>query len=94
MPWILQTLNSNPQQKVSQGARDLEILLDSVIIVSGTRRGRDIKIPFCLSSPVQKFNVVSSDHGRMQKCDFSVLGWEYFFYDKFGPKNFKNVSLS
>ena len=77
MPWILQTLNSNPQQKVSQGARDLEILLDSVIIVSGTRRGRDIKIPFCLSSPVQKFNVVSSDHGRMQKCDFSVLGWEY-----------------
>ena len=54
MPWILQSLNSSPQQKVSEVARDLEILLDPVIIVSGTRRTRDIKIPFCLSVLVQK----------------------------------------
>ena len=54
MPWILQSLNSSPQQKVSEVARDLEILLDPVIIVSGTRRRRDIKVPFCLSVLLQK----------------------------------------
>ena len=26
---------------------------------------------------VQKFNTVSNDHGRTQKCDFSVLDWKY-----------------
>ena len=35
---------------------------------------------------MQKFNIVSNDHGHTQKCDFSVLDWKYPFLGKFGPK--------
>ena len=49
------------------------------IIVSTTRRRRDIKIALCLSAPAEKFNVVSNDHGRTHKCDFSVSDRKYPF---------------
>ena len=38
-------------------------------LVSASRRSRDIKIPLCLKS-LEKFNIVSNNHGRTQKCDF------------------------
>ena len=44
-----------------------------VFIVSATGRSRDIRIPLCLSALVRKkFNIVSKNHGRTQKCDFCV----------------------
>ena len=42
------------------------------IIASATRRRRDIKIPLSVGSCLEKFNIVSNDHGRMQKSKFCV----------------------
>ena len=51
-----------------------------LLVVSTTRRRRDIKIPLCRSAPVwKKFNIVSNDHGRTKKCDFPVLDRKYPF---------------
>ena len=64
------------------------------IIVSATKRKRDIKIPLCLSAPhAEKFNIVSNDHGRTHKCDFSVSGREYLFWASL-VEDIKIVSLS
>ena len=41
------------------------------IIVSATRRRRDIKI-LSVDPGSKKFNIVSNDHGRTQKCDFCI----------------------
>ena len=42
------------------------------IIASATRRRRDIKIPLSVDFCLEKFNIVSNDHGRMQKSKFCV----------------------
>ena len=42
------------------------------IIASATRRRRNIKIPLSVGSYLEKFNIVSNDHGRMQKSKFCV----------------------
>ena len=34
----------------------------------------------------EKFNIVSNDHGRTRKCNFSVFDWKYHFLGKFDPK--------
>ena len=41
-------------------------------IASATRRRRDIKIPLSVGFCLEKFNIVSNDHGRMQKSKFCV----------------------
>ena len=43
-------------------------------VVFATRRSRDIKIPLYVSPRSEKFNIVSNNHGRTEKCDlcFSV----------------------
>ena len=42
------------------------------LVAFAARRRRDIKILLCLLAPgAGKFNIVSNDHGRTQKCDFS-----------------------
>ena len=42
------------------------------IIASATRRRRDIKILLSVGFCLEKFNIVSNDHGRMQKSKFCV----------------------
>ena len=59
----------------------------TVFIVSAARRRRDIEnTVLFVGRYVQKFNIVSNDHGHTQKCDFFVLDWKYPFLGKFGPK--------
>ena len=36
---------------------------------------------------MEKFNIVSDDHGRMQKRDLSVLDWKYPFWANLVQKN-------
>ena len=56
------------------------------VIVSTTRRRRDIKILLCLSAcHSEKFNMVSNDHGRKQKCDFCVSLFKTNFTDHHTP---------
>ena len=48
----------------------------------------------CVCHPrAEKFNIVSNDHGRTQKCDFSDLGRKYPFWPYLVQK-IKIVSLS
>ena len=54
----------------------------SVIIVSATRKSRGIKISLCLS---EKFNTVSNEHGRTQKCNFCVSFDKTSFTDHHTP---------
>ena len=47
-----------------------------------------------LSLPrAERFNLVSSDHGRTQKCDFSISDWKCHFWANL-LQNIKIVSLS
>ena len=57
------------------------------LIVSATRRRRDIKIPLSLSPPphLEKFNIVSNDHRRTQKCNFCVSVCKTNFTDHHTP---------
>ena len=48
------------------------IIFFQIIIVSATRRRRDIKILLSVGIRSEKFNIVSNDHGRMQKWDFCI----------------------
>ena len=62
------------------------IYIYTYIIVSTTRRSKGIKIPLCLSVPLsEKFNIVSNDHGRTQKCDFCVSVGKTNFTDHHTP---------
>ena len=62
------------------------IYIYTYIIVSTTRRSKGIKIPLCLSVPFsEKFNIVSNDHGRKQKCDFCVSDWKTNLTDHHTP---------
>ena len=64
-----------------KGATKLDLTHYScVIIVSATRRRRDIKIPLSVGTRSEKFNIVSNDHGRTHKCDFSVFDQKYLFW--------------
>ena len=64
-----------------KGATELDLTHYScVIIVSATRRRRDIKIPLSVGTRSEKFNIVSNDHGRTHKCDFSVFDQKYLFW--------------
>ena len=56
------------------------------IIVSATKRRRDIKIPLCLY-------IVSNDYGRTHKCDFSIFDQKFPFWANL-VKKIKIVSLS
>ena len=49
------------------------------VIVSATRKRRDIKIPFVSIGPrTEKGNIVSNKHGSTHKY-FSVFDWKYPF---------------
>ena len=51
-----------------------------------TRTRKDIKIQtFGLRG--ENFNIVSNDHGRMHKCDFSVFERKYPFWANLVKKN-------
>ena len=81
----LQKLDANKRKLINhiQG----RILILKRFIVSATRRRRDIKIPLCLLVPhAEKFNIVSNDHGRTHKCDFSVFDRKFPLV-KFSNKN-------
>ena len=41
----------------------------------------------------EKFNIVSNDHGRTHKCNFSVFDRKFYFYGNL-VKKVKIVSLS
>ena len=56
------------------------------LIVSATRRRRDIKIPLCVGPRMVKY-IVSDKYGHTQKCNLSVLDLKIPFLSKFGPKN-------
>ena len=43
------------------------------MIVSETRRRRDIKIPLPLGPDKKKFNIVRNNHGCTQKCNFCII---------------------
>ena len=66
------------------------ILCDHLFVVFATRSRRDIKIPLRLSAPVQ---ILSNDHGRTHKCDFSVSHLKYPLWGDLA-QNIKIVSLS
>ena len=55
------------------------------VIVSATRRSRDIKLPLCVGPCSEKFNIVSNDHGRTQKCDFCISVCKTNFTDHHKP---------
>ena len=50
-----------------------------MLIVSATRRRRDIKIPLCMPAPVRKSLIVSKDHGRTYKSHIPVSERKYLF---------------
>ena len=50
------------------------------VIVSATRRRRDIKILLSVGPRSETFNIVSNNHGRMQKFDFCVSVCKTNFY--------------
>ena len=56
------------------------------LIVSATRTGKDIKIK-TVGLREETFNIVSNDHGRMHKCDFSVFERKYPFWANLVKKN-------
>ena len=58
-------------------------------IVSATRRRRDIAV-VSVGTRAEEFNIVSNDHGRTHKCDFSVFDRRFCFW----PKKMKIVNLS
>ena len=65
-----------------------------MLIVSATRRRRDIKTPVLSIGPqAENFNIVSNDHGRTHKCDFFVSDRKYRFWANL-VQNIKIVSLS
>ena len=39
-----------------------------------------MKILLCLSNLAENFNIVSNDHGRTHKCDFSVFFQKFSFW--------------
>ena len=49
-------------------------------IVSTKGRREDIKPVVSVAFRVEKFNIKSNDHGRFQKCDFSVSHRKYSFW--------------
>ena len=48
------------------------ILIIRCLVVSATRKRHEITVVSAGLS-AEKFNIASNDHGRTQKCDFSVL---------------------
>ena len=46
-----------------------KIMLELFVIVSAIRRRRDI---VSVGLRAEKFNIVSNDNGRTQKCDFYI----------------------
>ena len=76
----------------------LHMVLDIFFIVSVTRRRIDIKnvekLPLkIVGRRLEKFIMVSNDHGHTQKCNFPVLDREYPFWVNLIQK-MKIVSLS
>ena len=70
------------------GSKTYDEIYVSVVIVSATRRIRDIKnTVLSVGAHAEKFNIVSNDHGRTHKCDFSVFHQKYPFLGKYSPKN-------
>ena len=54
-------------------------------IVSATRRSRDIKIQLSVGPRSEKFNIVSNDHERTQRCDFCIPVCQTNFTDHHTP---------
>ena len=52
-----------------------------------------LKYRFAYRPRAEKLIIVSNDHGRTQKCYFSVLDWKYPFWANFVQK-IKFASLS
>ena len=63
------------------------------IVVSATRRSRDIKI-LSVGPRSEKFNIVSNDHGCTQKCDFCVSIGKNNFTDHHTTDTIKGFSDS
>ena len=45
-------------------------------------------------SCTEKFSIVSNDHGRMHKCDFSIFEWKHPFWANLVKKKVKTASVS
>ena len=75
------------------GFQKLLSISSSTIIVSATRRRRDMTTPLCVTACTENFNLLSNDQGGTQKCDFSVLVRKYPFWTNLVQK-IKVASLS
>ena len=68
--WKRQTLT---RQNLSKPFNDQGYIKNVLLVVSATKRRRDIKIPLCLSTPVRESLIVSNDNRCTHKFDFSVF---------------------
>ena len=68
-------------------------LLQKPLIVSATRRRRNkntfVSVGYC----VEKFDIVSNEHGPMQKCKFYVLDRKYPFWVSLVQKSILSVQV-